>query len=126
MQIKTVDNNAFGCKNTFLLKSWHALSNIEMDYYRSLHHEAKSRINFIKFNKSYRNVTKHSELETLEDNYEVTLGLAKMFYYKLMSVVHEIISHKVFPNRFAEPDNIHARVRRNYKIKENYKHLIKD
>lgn len=125
MQIKSVDNYTFGSKNTFLLKSWHATSKVEQDYYRSLRHEAKSRLNYIKFKKDLRNVDRHSDLETLEDNYEVTVGLVKTLYHRLMSVIYKTKSHKEFPNRFAEPDDKLAKVKRHYKIKEDYMHLIK-
>ena len=109
-----------------MLKSWHASSAAEADYYRSLRYEARSRLNYMKFNRAIRKVNKHSDLETCEDNYEVTFGIVKTLYHGLMGVIYKTKSHKAFPNRFAEPDDKLAKVKRHYKIKENYKHLIKD
>lgn len=114
-------NVVFGNKNTFLNKAKNAVNPVEKNYWESLHNEAKARLSYKKFGKA------EQELSNLGDNKPLSFfkSLLKMGYRKIESAVYEVKAYNKFPSRYAEPDNFNAVVDRHYKIKENYKHLIK-
>jgi len=112
----------FGAKNTFWVKAKKAGNKIDKHYWESLHYEAKAKLSYRKYQKSTNEID-----EAFDDSskWDIIKGIAKMTYRKLQSVYYDTKAYSKFPNRFAEPDNFQALEERNYKVKENYKYLIK-
>ena len=113
MQIKRLEiNKTIGIKNTFLNKAKNSRSMVNRNYWESLHYEAKSRLNYIKFKNAEQDLMK-----TDEKPIPLIKAFAKMAYRKIMSGIYEGKAYSKFPHRFYEPDNtINAGEERFYKI----------
>ena len=119
MQVQPINDINFGTKNTFLLKSKNAITKQDKDYWKSLHYEAKARLNYLKFQEADWNLGKINTKGSF-GILAFLSWLAVMGYRKCKSAWYESKSYCSFPNRFAEPDNYRAKVERNYIIKKGY------
>ena len=126
MEVQAINNSNFKAKNSFLNKSKNAITKQEKDYWKSLHYEAKAKLNYKKFETADRQLgVENINLHSIKGIFSLVALLSTMAYRKFQSFTYQTDSYSAFPNRFAEPDEYDTKETRHYKIKESYKHLIK-
>ena len=117
MNIKSVENVSFGgVKNTFLNKAKNAHGIINKKYSQSLHHEAKARLEYVKYQNASQELDNMDFDWSLKSIAKATKTVLEMVNHKLSSVKHQTAAYDKFPERFF--DDMDAD--RHYKIPLSY------
>ena len=106
-------STSFKAKNTFLNKAKNSKFVIDNDYWKSLHHEAKARLNYRSFKNALQELTQTDKTKPLS----FFKTFSKMILKGFQSEVHTNIAYYKFPDRFIRPDNLHSVEPRFYKLK---------
>ena len=118
MQVQSINNISFSSKNTYLERSKHAVTKLEKNYFKSLHHEAMARKLYLDYRKAESQLEEFEEgVNSLEDAWKVIKIFARMTSKKISSARSEADAYQAFPNRFIEPDDKNAYPWRHYKLK---------
>lgn len=125
MRINAINNTNFLSKNTFLTKAKKSKNIKEQHYWESLHYEAKARLNYKKFQNAEKSLNNINDTGSMFGAIALFTAFSTIAFRKLQSVIYDNKAYTKFPNRFTEPDNINVAEERHYKVKENYKYLIK-
>ncbi|MGN0031557.1 MAG: hypothetical protein ACI37Q_06360 [Candidatus Gastranaerophilaceae bacterium] len=104
---------SFKAKNTFLNKAKNSKYVIDNDYWKSLHHEAKSRLSY----RSFKNA--RQELGQVDKTKPLSFlkTFSKMLLNGFQSEFHTNVAYYKFPDRFIRPDDLRSVEPRFYKIK---------
>lgn len=105
MQVQPITNNTFASKNTFLQKSKQAISVEDKTYYKSLHYEAKARMNYIKFQKLAAELAENDSLNSAKNIWNVMKLIVNMASKKLNSMSYQTDSINMYPTRFYKADD---------------------
>ena len=117
MGVRPIDSNSFCAKHTYLHRSKHSVTELEKDYFKSLHKEAMARRAYMDFNKAEFDLVNFGEINSLKDAWNFIKLFSKMVRKKLSSVIYSDEAYGAFPNRFVEPDNKSNHPWRNYQLK---------
>ena len=121
--MQPVSVTPFTSKQNFLKKSQQAVSSINKRYYESLHYEAKSRANYVKYNNAILELDKFGtfdNIDTFKKAFSLLKTFSKILYRKICSAFYEQKAYGLFPDRFLRPDDFHSKVFRYYDVKNSY------
>ena len=104
MLARPVTNISFGKGNSFLQKSLNAANKDMEAYYRSLHHEAKARLNYKKFQEIGKNISNPEDIKNFKDAWTFVKQFSQLAKRKIYSIIEQSCAYNECPERFLEPD----------------------